>query len=388
MSTVATDQRHCEPVMLHQNRLVRRLLATTWFGPGSVFAVSFILYILVPAVWATREGNLVGHDDVDAFLASSNSYVFAIPFVLAAIAAYYRGTSDVLDRLMESKTLGRNTQLLHSTLAEAKRAPWSRILSACSTAAAIVIPTLFLLNRNHLATETWLFSSPSTPRPVAFYYVALFHGLFIYILASWTLLDLRASAVLRKIFKSKSGFTLKLVLLHPDDCMGLGPVEDMVNSVAIVLISLSFLFFMWQVGECYSILTKGRGHSPLRILHDHLVNIQTGSETFLHLPAIGMLTAWFAFCVFSPLVFFAPLTSAEQAMAAIKRSSLAELGARIVDSSSVDQIHELSRYYRRVQKARVWPFNIKTVTSFFASLGSPAAVAILTEILKRILDRL
>ena len=211
-----------------------------------------------------------------------------------------------------------------------------------------------------------MFSGPRSPRPLAFYYVPLFHGLGIYVFTSWVLLHLRASAVLRKIFKPDSGFKLNLVILHPDNCMGLGPIEDMVKSVAAVLISLSFVFFMWQGGVYYSNLINLTGPSslgPVGSIMREFGEIQTKGMRGQGLQAVGILAAWFAFCLFSPLVFFAPLTSAKQEMAALKRAKLLELGAGIVNSRSIDQTLALSEHYRQVQKARVWPFNIKTIAS-------------------------
>lgn len=163
--------------------------------------------------------------------------------------------------------------------------------------------------------------------------------------------------------------------------MGLGPIGDMVKSVATVLIALSFLFLMWQTGEYYSHLAKGV--TPLTSLRTNLAGVQAGGTHTPDLPAAGMLLTWFAFCFFSPLVFFAPLTSAKQAMAALKRATLLELGANIVESPSIDHA-QLSKHYRQVQEARVWPFNVQTVGSFIATLGSPVVVTIVTEIVKQV----
>lgn len=381
-------------IPIHQNGLLRWLLSMHWLGPGVVLLISAVVYMLLPAFWALENGNLVEHDGIEAFLSARNSYIFAIPFVLAAVLNYYQRTSNVLDRLIAGGTLSKDVKdSLIEIVSQTKCAAWSRVLSALFATTAILIPILFLINGVHPAEVTWLFYSEDKPRALAYYYAFIVHGLAIYILFSWVLLHLRASFVLRRVLREESRFKVNLVILHPDDCMGLGPIGDMVKSAATVLISISFVFFMWQVGSFYSVMTK-TGLSPLASLMRGFSDLQAGITTKRQdLPTFGILAAWFAYCFFSPLVFFAPLTSARDRMKINKETTLAQLGAKlvgaenIVEAENIKDTIEMSQHYRLVQQARVWPFNVKTVVSFIATLGTPLLLTILTEIVKKVFLR-
>lgn len=70
------------------------------------------------------------------------------------------------------------------------------------------------------------------------YCVPLFHGLRIYVILGGVLLDLRASASFRR-YSNRSRLKVNLVILHPHECTGLGPIERMVNMVAALLFRLA-----------------------------------------------------------------------------------------------------------------------------------------------------
>lgn len=165
--------------------------------------------------------------------------------------------------------------------------------------------------------------------------------------------------------------------------MGLGPISDMVRMTAGVLIAISFVLFMWQVGVFYPIL--GKPGTLYSIWQSKIERLQTGQGTgLLNLPAIGTLAAWLGFCIFSPMLFFAPLTSASEQMRLKKERTLAELGIELTRKQSIEETETKSKHYRLVQQARVWPFNVKTIASFIAALGTPLLLTLVTEFLKAI----
>ena len=366
---------------LHRSVAVLRLLRTPWLGPGILFSITFVAYVLIPAAWAFRDGNLVAHDGIDAFLTARNSYVFAIPLVFAAITSYYRETSDVVARLIATRVVDGTPAAYAAAVDAVQSAWWSRGLSVLFGLTGVVLPVTFLWNLEHAASVTWLFSTPDTPRPVALYFVPLFHGLGIFVFTTWVLHHLRASAILHRILRRESDFVVRLTILHPDDCMGLGPVGDMLKSVAAVLASLGLVFFTWQAGTFYSNVV-GPDPSPVALVLEYLGKMQSGGAPTRGFRELTMLTAWVAFTFFSPLVFFAPLSSAKEAMQSVKKDALLKLGARLVSVDGVIRDPALVRVFRRVQKARVWPFNVRTVASFVVTIVGPLALTIVTEIVK------
>jgi len=376
--------------LIHGEVATRFLLRTSWLRPGLVFAGSIVIYLIVPILWSYSDGNLVGHvveNDVyvEGFLSARNSYVFALPFMFAAVINYYLNTTFVVDSLVSRGVLESIcTGDLHKLFAKHRHRWKTNTLTAIPAVVAIALFIWFLLNHSHSGrSTTWLFYQKDAPRPIAYYYAAIVHGFAVYVLLSWGLLHFRASHKLHRIFKDKKRFRINLVVLHPDDCMGLGPISDMVRMTAGVLIAISFVLFMWQVGVFYPIL--GEPGTLYSIWQSRIERLQRDHHTdLLNLPGMGTLAAWLGYCVFSPILFFAPLTSAREQMQLKKERILAELGFELTRETTEDTETKFKQY-RLVQQARVWPFNVKTIASFIATLGTPLLLTLLTEFLKAIL---
>jgi len=374
--------------LIHDNVAVGYILGAPWFRPGLVFALSVVVYLIVPILWSYSNGNLVGHSEngieVEGFLSARNSYVFAIPVMLATVVNYYLSTTFVVDRLVSRGVLESIGNSDLDGLFFNHKLRWkTNAFSAMPPVLAIALFIWFLLNRARASATTWLFYENDGPRPIAYYYAAIVHGFAVFVLLSWGLLHFRASHKLHRIFKDKKRFRINLVILHPDDCMGLGPISDMVRVTAGVLISISFVLFLWQAGVLYpSLRQPGTLYS---IWQSRIEELQASGSTALHnLPGIGTLAAWLGYCVFSPILFFAPLTSAREHMRLKKEKALAELGLELTTKRTIAETERMSKQYRLVQQARVWPFNAKTIASFIATLGTPLLLTLLTEILKAI----
>lgn len=369
---------------------MHRLPAIDWLssrgvGPGIVFALALFAYVVVPGVWAYRDGNLVTHDGVDAFLTTRTSYVFAIPVVFAGIFAYFQSTTDVVARLVASATLAGDEDAFEQIVTNVHQSLGSRLMAAFVAVSAMALPILFLLNSAHPTEVTWLFSNPHHPRPVAFFFAPAVHGGAIFVFGTWVLHHLRASFVLRRVMDQREGFAVRLTILHPDGCMGLGPVGDMVRSVSTVLIALGLVLFTWQAGSFYSNVVSRNDPSPLVTLFRDLAELQAGKAPTQTLPVVGVVLAWAAFGICAPLVFFLPLKSAKQAMQSLRTRTLNDLSRRVAREQGALDDKDLVRKYLEVHQARVWPFNVKTIATFVLTLASPIALTVLTEIAKRTL---
>lgn len=358
-------------------------------GPLAAFMVATLAYVIVPWIWAFSDGNLTEVSGGDAFLAPRMRYVFLLPFLFAAIANYYIESSSLLGKLVKrgivrsrSQPAGTSgdkdaLQPLDDVVAGVREGRLARLAAPLPWVTGVVACVLFFINGNPKwslfgflkeHTPDWLFSEAGI-RPVAFYYVPAFLGVGLAIIVMWGMSHIRIARVLRALFRRKD-FEINLTLLHPDGCMGLGPIGDLTKSLVAVLVPLSAVLFVWSTG----------------------MRERAGAEVvFSELLDPGILAAWVAYLLGAPLLFFLPLTTARAQMSELKERKLAALGRHLaeVDSVAVDgrivMDDKIVSVYRRVQQAAVWPFTFRTVSSFVASFTTPVIIAALTQLVSRLL---
>ena len=250
--------------------IVHRLLRIRGIGPAKVFVLALFVYLIIPVLWVNSAGHLFNQTDttgqivLGGFLAPDNSYLFFLPILLAVIFTYYFEACDTIQKLCNRGVLyitrepeegseSVSAQAHESDpgdvvgcLVDVVRATWwSRVLRWFLIGIGISIPVIFLINGTFLSERvTWLFSKDG-PRPTAFYFVTVLHGAGLYIIFGWVINHLRASYLLKTIFDQTTlpNMRVRLNVLHPDGCMGLGPVSDLTKAATLGLIGVSFVIF-------------------------------------------------------------------------------------------------------------------------------------------------
>jgi len=357
-------------------------------GPAGAFVAGTVLYVVVPVVAASFDGTLF---IARGLFSSENQYIYLLPALFATVAHYHRESAYLLDKLVArgvlttapNSTSHASTPADHAQHAQIARivervsaSPLSRIGALIPFVIAILTPLMFLLNGADPAIRPgfvraivgddrhavgWLFAEDGI-RPIAYYFSVVFHGVGMAVLAAWAFSHLRAARVLRQLFDEANGVRVNLRILHPDGCMGLGPVSELVRHCAVVLVLISLVVFLWTTG----FLLVGDG---FRALADP-----------------GFLTAWGCYVTFAPLLFFAPLVSARRQMWLLKERTLAALGQRIFATPDLEETVKWAGQYAPVQDARVWPFTVATVSSFVASLGGPLVITAISELVKGVVE--
>jgi hypothetical protein len=259
-------------------------------------------------------------------------------------------------------------------LASLARTWLGRIGRAVPLVVAAVVPALFLLNgaspemrppfiRALLGTDVhtpgWLFEQAGV-RPVAVYFSLMLHGAGLAVLMAWAITHLRSARLLGRLLARDSVMRVRLRILHPDKCMGLQPISDMVRQSAIVLLLISLTLFLWSAG------------------------FLLGGPAEAILANSGFRVTWTCYLVFAPLLFIAPLASARRRMWDIKEETLARLARQIQERDGLETSKELSELYQGAQQASVWPFTWATLSSFVASLGIPLLITVATQIVGRL----
>jgi len=139
-----------------------------------------------------------------------------------------------------------------------------------------------------------------------------------------------------------------------------------------------------------------------------LNQIQTG---YIRTGNLGVITwefdtifVWIIYFVLAPILFFAPIGAAHDAMLEAKNRELLNfskqfekdyddlrnnlnLGAKEVEGR-IKKITELRKLYDMVKTFPVWPFQLQKFAQFSATIASPLLLAILTDVVTRFIATL
>ena len=166
--------------------------------------------------------------------------------------------------------------------------------------------------------------------------------------------------------RGEHGLRVQLRVPHPDSCMGLGPVAELVRHCVLILVTLSLLLFLWTGGA------TGTG--------DFVARLRRLLEDDFAVP-------WSFYCFFSPILFFAPLAAARQRMWTAKQEALAAAGTQVMRTPVASEPQSPEVLFARIEGTSVWPFTWRTLSSFASAVLLPLLLAILTELLIRVVGR-
>lgn len=390
------EKRVCE--FYDADPLIKLIMRNPRFGPGFVFAVSVLVYLVVPTVWSFIDGTLMTRDvagtTVYGFLQPINVNILVLPLLYAVIINYYRNSAGIILRLENRGILVAIAREASSTRTPRRwwtRAWWKAGYWHHSRLGEVVrrIPAaLFILACAGLATYTinsgysrndqnWMFSGTAT-RVLGYYFLIMFNGLGVYLMVGWALNHFRLARMLHKAFGSKSRYEIHLNTLHPDGFMGLAPVSETSQSAAVVLLVVSFWMFTWQIGAYV-----GAQHLNQGFLREMFRIFEVGAADHLREGARGLawLGSWVVYLALAPAAFFAPLSAVRQAMWTQKESDLASLSTKIIGINNYDIMKGHYEHYHTMAKVRVWPFNAETMISFALSFLSPLVLTVTAEMI-------
>ena len=343
-------------------------LMNTGASPARVLLFSTLLLIGIPLIWARARGAMFGDE---ALIAPINQYMPVTPLVLAAIAHYYRETRFLFDKLITRGVLSHPAG--HEALVEALgrighelAGNWvGRIGSAAPYLVLVVTPVAVLANGVQSShSGNWLFMKGGGIKPIAWYFVPVFHGVVMAMIAAWAFGHLRVARGLERVMRGEQGLRVQLRVPHPDSCMGLGPVAELVRHCVLILVTLSLLLFLWTGGATGTA--------------DFAARLRRLTEDDFAIP-------WTFYCLFSPILFFAPLAAARQTMWTAKQLSLATAGAEVMRTPLSSEPQPAEVLFTRIDAASVWPFTWRTLSSFASAVLLPLLLAIATELLMRLI---
>ena len=166
---------------------------------------------------------------------------------------------------------------------------------------------------------------------------------------------------------------IKLWLFHPDKCGGLSAIGEFNTKIGIMLAAIGLVL-------CFETLAAD----------------QAGSLDTTHLLILGICL----YLASAPVFFFLPLMSAHKIMEEEKDQELLHLAHRYeslyreaVNSLSTGEgdhtslskrLEKLKELYTVASNFPVWPFDAKNVRRFFASVGSPFVITLITKIAEKI----
>lgn len=351
-------------------------------GPAAIFGFAAVIYLAVPLAWSAASQRLTGSDGL---FVPQNQYLPLVPVLLAAIGYYYRETSFLFDKLAARGALHYSsdpfdapqvplTQIVESIT----HSVLGKIGTALPALVTVIVPVLVwtngtppehrlplfgsLVSREKHSID-WLVSANGV-RLLGRYFVPLFHGFVLGAVAAWAFGHLRVARVLSHVMKGEHGVEVRLRVPHPDGCMGLGPVGDLARQTVLVLVVLSLVLFLWTGGIT-------------------LEQPQSVRSQWLHQPPF--LMAWGLYCVFSPILFFAPLAAARRRMWTAKQDRLASVGARVMMTAPRGTRSKTEALYARIDSTSVWPFTWRTLSSFASSILLPLLLAVLSELVATLL---
>ena len=176
--------------------------------------------------------------------------------------------------------------------------------------------------------------------------------------------------ILRKAFKSCN---IQLAPLHPDNCGGLGGINQYSNKIALGIGSIGLLM------SAATIMT-----------------IQGDPDSWLktYPVVIGVI----AYIILAPLFFFLPFGTAHNAMQEAKDAELLRLAERfrqvydsvknIVDGGNkklneeLGKLENIKKLYSLAESFPVWPFDIRNLTRFLTVVTTPLIPALISIVNK------
>ena len=351
--------------------VARLLIDRVGLTPLRFAFVVLVWEILSNVIPSIKFGVLTeGKDGVQPFLSLIN-ILFA--FVVTPIAcAFYlwisKAPSELFRRLRSSQVFEAKHDELSAWIENQIREIYHHWIWMVATLYVLACAVYIAWN-GQMYRQMWIYVNP-----VYFVFKASEMVLGWYTVCMVVAHELATIQILRNLFKR---YSVKLYPLHPDRCGGLLPINEY---------AMNFTYFIAVAGIGLSLIAFA-GVQDHHFWQDSLLQFAIGAYVFLGV-----------FC------FFAPLDAAHDAMKETKGRWLMEISnqfqrayestQKILRVSSnrlrgqIDRINQLQQIYELTDEFPVWPFDIKTLRRFGATIVaslSPLLASLLGELVKLVL---
>ena len=338
-----------------------------------ILVAFFVVFALIPPMIAIIENNFLNpvlNIDTLHDYGYWNQYILGLSAILLMSCMYFGRLTFTLFEL----TLTRVFELTKKDWKEFKDWAENKIFK---NKLIIFIPYMIAVPLSISLTKTYVFSTDNlwisvfgkTPTIAGWLIPVLIFTLYFLLIIS-VIRVIAVYLVLRRFFKL---FRANVQPLHPDKCGGLAPLGRLSMRLNIGV----FLFGIVSVVGV-------------------LVNVYHYNKPYFYIYNIYIILGYL---ISATILFFLPLTSAHKSMKNSKIHSLCilnskfdEINEKLLNDKDIKtfpnevafkQLERIHKFHNMVSQMPVYPFNMKTVSSFIGSVVTPIMVLIVVEIIKK-----
>ena len=181
---------------------------------------------------------------------------------------------------------------------------------------------------------------------------------------------------LRTLFRDRERFEVRLTRFHPDRCGGLHPISRFLLRLNVALAVLGLMVALMLTAYV-------QRHGLIAAFWQ-----------------VGPPLALISYALLAPFLFFYPLIPAHAAMSKEKEAVLTRIAQTLQATtlrlesrldgtddikSEIERIEALEKLHARAQAMPVWPFDVRTLTKFAATIIAPLAIPVGPTLLLRAL---
>ena len=371
------DDNRLIPEAIARGEPVLRWLCSAGVPPVLVGIAYTVLFNLLRGFSAWSAGYLSTSGTVIGFVNDPSVYTnFVIGLVMFTYYAWIpRGIVAVFEGLGESGVIGdavsskgdragyaSYSALVDDMVSQLGKWWWPAIALAVSTTVTL---TLLLPQYLALGKSAW-WTAATFPLIVCLgWFLIGFYGLLVVLFYS-----VLSVVWLRKLF---TGFAVRVRPLYPDGAGGLASLGNFTLKLSYMIAFVGMILVVTPITRNY---------------------VAVGTLQFRWTPEL--LTGLGVYVVSAPIVFFAPLSVAHQAMKDAKHQLLLNIARRfdaeygdvhgVLDGDLQDLgdrsqvLGELQDLHKMTSAFPVWPFNVDNVTRFGTAYVSPFIIPLLMEL--------
>lgn len=366
--------------IVYQKEPLLRFITWAKLTPVTLSVAFFFGISLTLCAWAALTGPVTPGSEYISFFRSiswSLSMLFLFPFVVGLSLKYYQEIPRVFDYLFEKVVEGDEREEIGDFRIWLQK----RFNDAFSPGIFLVLTLVLSLTYYHQILNRplyigWDMDNSSELLQSVFASRRGFTGLGLYgaviqiVLLYWTFNLLWRGIVfawgLHEFF-NKRNFSLKVELLHPDGCCGLGRI----GSTAMILNGILFLLGIYV---------------SLKVIDKMVIQkAPLGAD-------IGNPMMLGAYVILAPVLFFSQLGAAHYRMKVAKEDFLLPISRRSEELSrelrkvelnkggvdSVQALYEMERMRIGLKKSiPVWPFDFKSLQAFVGTVVVPVVPVLL-----------
>lgn len=296
-------------------------------------------------------------------------YLFGFPVTVIVTVWYARKLPDALEKLRENKVILISDTQWNEFIALANRIYSGKSLTIIPYIASMLITLFLVYSYIFPIADCWYCLGLDHKVYLAALFMIPVYFLTFLSFAVAILLIIKTYIVLRKLFNN---YKINVQVLHPDNCGGLSSLGSL--SVTLNL----WIFFI-------GLIAAANVYMNIKLFGNTL------SDFFQILIMIGYVASAY-------IVFFMPLHATFKSMKNAKFDTLQRINRYFLnvdkkikedidnlnrlDDKDVESIESINKLYDLASKMPVYPYDLKTVTSFLGSIFVPVLLFLLELLLK------